>query len=109
MKRLVMFVLLLPLASCICSDTSVTDGTHITLGVHAPGSSGAVSFRIFSYLNGFHINAGDASELELSYTVSETNSVFGVFNSEIHKKVRAKVTCPPADAALQVTNSTSIR
>lgn len=94
------FCLLAPLffGGCVYKGAKVTEGTDLTIGVSIPGTEGMAEAAVVNWLSGFRLAIAEGAELDMKYTVAETNSYFGCVETRIYKHIDAKVTPVDFDA-----------
>lgn len=76
---------------CSYKGAKVVEGTDLAVGINVPVSEGAAQFQLMNYLSGFRLGVDRNAILEVKYTVSESNSYFGVIQTGTSKSVDAKV------------------
>ncbi len=90
--RKAMAIVLLLLSGCVHNGVKITEGTDLVMGVTVPGTEGVLQLQVLNYLSGFSVYAESGVAVEVDYTMSATNSYFGVVKTEQSKSVRSKFT-----------------
>ena len=92
-KRLLLSVLVACALTCGCAykGAKVTEGTDLSVGLSIPGTEGAASVTILNYLSGFRLGLAQNSQMQLTYTVAETNSWLGIATTRTVKSIKAAV------------------
>lgn len=76
---------------CSYKGAKVVEGTDLAVGINVPVSEGSAQFQLMNYLSGFRLGVDRNAILKVKYTVSESNSYFGVIQTGTSKSVDAKV------------------
>lgn len=92
MGKAITAVALLLLSGCVHNGVKITEGTDLTIGITVPGTEGVLQLQVLNYLSGFSVYAESGVAVEVDYTMSATNSYFGVVKTEQAKSVRSKFT-----------------
>lgn len=76
---------------CVYKGAKVVEGTDLTVGMELPGSDGVAQLNVINYLSGFRLGVSKNAELEMAYTVAETNDFLGCIHTRTYKAIKAKV------------------
>lgn len=79
-------------SGCVYKGAKVTEGTDMSIGLSVPGTDGVAQLSVFNWLSGFRLGVAQYAQLDLEYTVCETNSWLGIVTTQGEKRVRATVT-----------------
>ena len=95
--------LALACAGCVYRGAKLTEGTDLTLGVSIPGTEGMAEAAVVNWLSGFRLAIAEGAELDVKYTVAETNDYLGCITTRTYKHIEAQVT--PVDFGGSDTNA----
>ena len=79
---------------CGCAQykgAKVVEGTDLAVGMTIPVENAPLKLEAINWLSGFRLGVDQNSIMSLEYSVSETNSYFGVISTTQNKKVIATV------------------
>ena len=76
-------------AGCAYKGGKVIDGTNLAIGMTIPGTEWTIN--ALDYVGGLRVAGNDQTSICVSNEVAETNSYFGVVETQRHSKMTATI------------------
>ena len=80
---------LLALVGCAYKGGKVVDGTNLCVGMTIPGTEWTIN--ALDYVGGIRVGGQDSTHIRVTNEVDETNSYFGVVQTERHSRMTADI------------------
>ena len=80
---------LLALVGCAYKGGKVNDGTNLAIGMKIPGTEWNIN--VLDYVGGLRVAGQDSTHIRVTNEVDETNSYFGVVQTERHSRMTADI------------------
>ena len=90
---------------CSYKGAKVVEGTDLAVGINVPIAEGTAQLQLMNYLSGFRLGVDRNAILKVKYSVSESNTYFGVIKTDVSKSVDATVEpCKQSDSSPQTAH-----